>query len=94
MTMTHWLIVIFALAALAYRKRLLAMLRWHPAVWLANILFIALVIGWIALAWWLAATWGGWGIVIFFGLLASAVVALRLCTGRWYWQDDDVINLD
>lgn len=95
MTIDYWLIGLLALLAFVCRRHLAAILRWHPVIWLANILFIALVVGWIALALWLIKMWGAWGALLTLCLTGLCVVALRLCTGRWYWQDDDdVIDLD
>ena len=94
MTVAHWLAIILALVALAYRKHLGAILRWNPLAMLASVLIIALVAGWIVLALWLIKTWDAWGAVGALCLTGLCVVALRLYTGCWYWQDDDVINLD
>ena len=92
--MTYWLVIIFALVALACRDRIMAVLRWHPLAMVSSVLIIALVAGWVAMALWALNAWGSWGA---FGTLCSTglcVVALRLYTGRWYWQDDDTISLD
>ena len=95
MTIAHWLAIILASAAFAYRKRLGAMLQWHPATLGGNLIIAVAVIGMIMLAWWLLTTWGVWGIPMFLGAFAASMVAGRLYTGLWAWQDgDDVIDLD
>lgn len=90
--MTLWLAVIFALLAVIFRKRLGAVLHWHPVAMLANAILVALVAGWIALALWLLEAWGLWGAAILACLTGLCVVVLRLYTGRWFWQDDDVLT--
>lgn len=96
MQMWHWFAIMFALVALYHRKRLLATLRWHPAVWAMNIFVVVALGGQILLGVWLIHTWGGWGLLMFAGAEAVLATVVRLLRGRWFWQgdDDDVLRLD
>lgn len=83
MTMTHWLIVIFGLAALAYRKRIAAVFKWHPVVLFGNVAVVALVIGSFFFFRWVFDLYAWWGL----GGLALAGVAIhawhRIKYGYW-----------
>ena len=93
--MWHWLAVIFALVALYHWKRILAMAHWHSAAWVANIALVVITGGMFALAYWLVSTWGVWGAAITAGLFTAFMIAVRVYTGLWAWQDDDdVIDLE
>lgn len=83
MTITHWLIVIFGLAALAYRKRITAVLTWHPVVLIANVAIIALVVAAYFLIRWVFDLYAWWGL----GGMIAAGIALhawhRVKYGYW-----------
>jgi len=62
MTVTHWMILILALLALACRKRVMAVLRWHPVVLIGNAAVIASLAGSYFFMRWIFELYAWWGL--------------------------------
>lgn len=97
MTMTHWLLVIFAIAAFARRKQILRGLasaaRWDPVVWFATILWAVLFGGFAALTLWLVREYGWKGALGPLAFVIAYSAWCRIRTGKWPGEDT-TIHLD